>query len=65
MIHFIYTVSRYKEYIRYLCSRAQKPKTNKIKISNKPDLEKPVKFSNKFDAKPMWYAKGLSEFAAG
>lgn len=64
-MHVIYTVSSYKEYIRYFCSGAQKPKTNKIKISNKPDQEKQVKFSNKLDAKPMCYAKGLLEFAAG
>lgn len=53
MIYFIYAVSSYKENIRYFCSGTQKPKTNKIKISNKPNQEKPVKLSNKSDAKPM------------
>ena len=52
MIHSIFTVSGYKECIRYfaLDSEAQ---TNKIKISNKADQEALVKFSNKFDTKPI------------
>lgn len=52
-MHLIYTVSSYKEYIRYFAAKAQKPKTNKIKTSNKADQKKPVKPSNKLDAKPV------------
>lgn len=53
LMHLIYIVSSYKEYIRCFAAKAQKPKTNKIKISNKADQKKPVKLSNKFDAKPV------------
>lgn len=44
MIHFTYAIPNYKEYIKhfFFFHGAQKPKTNKIKISNKTDQEKPV-----------------------
>lgn len=50
---YLYGVLLQKVYQVFFAAKAQKPKTNKIKISNKADQEEPVKLSNKFDAKPV------------
>lgn len=48
-----------KSILGIFAAKAQKPKTNKIKISNKADQGEPVKLSNKFDAKPVCLPKGF------